>query len=258
MSINVTMLGSGSSGGVPMIGCTCPVCTSDNPKNKRSRVSLHIETEGKSLLIDSSPDLREQALKHDIKRLDAVFYTHDHADHTHGLDDLRSFNYLNDAPLPVYTNKATVGKLQERFAYAFQEKPPIWFRPCLIPHILPDEPMQEIDIAGVSMTVFEQRHGKSKTLGLRIGQFGYSIDTDYLPDTAFAALEGVDIWVVDCLRYRESPSHAHLDKTLGWIDQVKPKIAVLTHMAHDFDYDILSKELPPGVVPGYDGMILSL
>ena len=257
--MKVTILGCGSSTGVPAIGCTCKVCTSDNPKNKRTRVSVFIETGGTHLLVDSSPELRQQALRHAIRRVDAVLYTHEHADHTHGIDDLRSFNYLVDKSLPVYGDAETLGLLQKRFSYAFQPKPEmVWYRPSLLANVLPDSAVYQFDIGGVSVTSFHQMHGKMRTIGYRIGNFAYSTDVDALSDAAFGALQGTEIWLVDCLRYAKSFSHSNLENTLQWINRVKPRLAVLTHMSHEFDYDTLSKELPPGVVPGYDGMVMEL
>lgn len=255
--MKITILGCGNSSGIPVIGCNCLVCNSNNPKNRRSRVSVYVETENKKLLIDSSPDLREQALKNHICQVDAVLYTHDHADHTHGIDDLRSFNYLSGNALPIYGDAATISSLQQRFPYAFLPKPePAWYRPALVANILPDRPVHKFFIDDISIVYFEQRHNKVKTRGYRIGKFAYSTDTNELPDTAFDVLDGVEVWVVDCLRYTKSHSHSNLENTLDWIKRVKPRLAVLTHMAHEFDYDTLAAELPSGVVPGYDGMVI--
>jgi len=257
--MKVTLLGCGSSTGVPVIGCDCKVCTSDNPRNKRTRVSVLVETGGMNLLIDSSPDLRQQALRHAIRRVDAVLYTHEHADHAHGIDELRSFNYLSDSALPVYGSAESLGLLQKRFAYAFlSDKPEIWYRPWLIPHTLPDEAVYKFNIRDIPIVSFQQIHGKMKTIGYRIGNFSYSTDLDTLPESSFKALEGTEIWVVDCLRYKKSHNHSNLENTLKWIARVKPKLAVLTHMSHELDYDTLAKALPPGVVPGYDGMVMKL
>lgn len=257
--MRVTVLGCGSSGGVPLIGCTCKVCTSGNPKNRRLRVSLFIGIDGRNILIDTSPDLRQQALTFGIRRVDAVLYTHDHADHTHGLDDLRSFNYLGGHSIPLHGDAKTMGTITSRFAYAFLPKPEnVWYRPSLEARALPNAPVHAFDVLGVPIIMFEQLHGTVKTVGYRIGDFAYSTDVKDLPPSAFEALAGVKVWVVDCLRYRESTGHSTLEKTLGWIGQVKPGLAVLTHMAHDFDYDDLSKELPAGVVPGYDGMVIAM
>jgi len=254
--MRVTILGCGSSGGVPLIGCKCAVCTSDNPKNKRTRVSLYIEINDLKLLVDTSPDLRQQALTEGIKRVDAVLYTHDHADHTHGIDDLRSFNYLANNAIPLYGDSHTMESLKQRYAYAFGPKPQkIWYKPSFTAHHLS---IGENIIKGAKITVFEQLHGNSKTLGLRIGDFAYSTDTNDLPESAFEALKGVKTWVVDCLRYSHSPAHANLETALKWIGRVKPTRVVLTHMAHELDYDTLRKELPAGAEPAYDGMVLEL
>ena len=257
--MRITLLGSGSSAGVPEIGCECAVCQSEHPRNKRTRASLLIEINGKNLLVDTSPDLRQQALREGIKRVDAVLYTHDHADHTGGLDDLRALNVLANAPIDVYGNAVTLDILAQRYAYAFLPKPErAWYRPCVIPHVLPNEAVFDFEVQGVIITAFEQVHGNIKTFGYRIGNFAYSTDTNALSETAFKALEGVDTWIVDCLRYSESYTHSNFERTLGWIGRVKPRMAILTHMAHDFDYVRLSDELPSGIVPGYDGIIVDL
>ena len=254
--MKVTMLGCGSSTGTPIIGCTCKICASTHPKNKRSRVSVLIEINGKSLLIDTSPDLRRQALDNHITRVDAVLYTHDHADHTHGIDDLRSFNYLSGNALPVYCDRTTYNSLSKRFDYAFREMPQVWYRPCLKANVLPDAAAHHFKIFDISVISFQQLHGKVKTLGYRIGDFAYSTDTDGLPDSAFEALAGVKVWIVDCLRHTKSPTHADMEMTLGWIGRVNPKQAILTHMGHEMEYETLLRELPAGVVPGYDGMVI--
>jgi len=257
--MKITVLGSGGSGGVPVIGCGCAICTSVNPKNKRLRVSLLIEVEGVTILVDTSPDMRVQCLTHNIKAVDAIIYTHAHADHMHGIDDVRSFNFARNAPIDIYADAETLQALHARFAYVFlPPKPasPGWFRPCLNP--MEVTPFMPFFIGGVEVLPFEQQHGQGKTLGLRIGDFAYSTDTNGLPEASLAALAGVDTWVVDCLRYEPAPTHAHLAMTLGWIEQVKPKRAYLTHLSHGFDYDALASELPPNVSPAYDGLVLEV
>lgn len=257
--MKVTLLGSGSSAGVPEIGCRCDTCQSADPKNKRSRASLWVQANGKSLLVDTSPDLRQQCLREGINRVDAVLYTHDHADHTAGVDDLRALNVLADAPIPVYGNAATLEVLGQRYAYAFLPRPErAWYRPCLVPHILPDEAVFRFEVMGVPVTAFEQVHGRIKTYGYRFGNFAYSTDVNELPETAFEALEGVEVWMVDCLRYSTSYTHSNLALTLQWIERVRPRMAILTHMAHDFEYSRLSGELPAGVVAGFDGIMVEL
>ncbi len=258
--MKITVLGCGHSLGVPVIGCDCAVCLSDNQKNKRLRVSVLIEINGMNIVIDTSPDFRQQMLRTNIKKIDAVLYTHDHADHIHGLDDLRQFNVLQKDVIPVFTNGEIMASIQKRFSYAFLPKPTenAMFRPSLIANILPDAPIHEFMVGNIKVTAFEQKHGKSSTLGYRIGDFAYSTDVNMLPESAFEALKGVKCWVVDCLRYTPSYSHSHLELTLEWIKRVKPERAILTHMAHEFDYDKLSKELPAGILVGFDGMVLEI
>lgn len=253
------MLGSGSSAGVPLIGCDCAVCTSRDPKNKRSRVSTLIEAGGKHILIDTSPDLRQQALDNNIKGLDAVLFTHDHADHTHGIDELRSFNYLADSAIPVYSDANTLKSLQLRFDYVFRKKPDkVWFRPYLEPYAIEDSATAQFEAAGVPFTAFTQIHGKTTSLGFRCGDFAYSTDVNELEPHAIEALKGTKVWFVDCLKYEPSYSHSYLEQTLRWIDIIKPQRAFLAHMTHDFDYKTLLNELPKSVQPGYDGLVVDL
>lgn len=255
--MKITMLGSGSSSGVPFVGCECAVCTSDNPKNKRTRVSILIEDNNTRILIDTSPDLRQQCLAHGIKSVDAIVYTHAHADHVNGIDDVRSLNYHKDAVIPAYADKYTLRQLKQTFGYVFQEKPePVWFRPALEAREIPTEPLKPFDVAGICFTPFWQKHGESQSLGFRIGNFAYSTDVNGFPEESFKQLAGLDVWIVDCLRYTPSWTHATLDMTLSWIERVKPKHAILTHMAHQCDYDTLRAELPDSVEPGYDGLII--
>lgn len=257
--MKVTMLGCGSSFGVPEIGCACSVCTSTNPRNRRTRVSILIETLGKRLLVDTSPDLREQALQHKLNAIDAVLYTHDHADHVHGLDDLRQFNFRMDREIAVYADVDTATHLRQRFPYAFQPKPAkAWYRPSLRHVPIPTQPLAPFEAEGVSVLPILQRHAASTSLGFRIGNFAYSTDVNELDDEAFSRLMGLEVWIVDCLRYSPSYTHSRLENTLQWIERAKPKLAVLTHMSHEMDYDTLAGELPAGVVPGYDGLQLNI
>lgn len=262
--MKITILGCGNSLGVPVVGCECAVCTSDNPRNKRLRVSAAVEIGDKRLIIDTSTDFRQQMLRAGIKKIDAVLYTHDHADHVHGIDDLRAFNFGTERPIPIYGSAATIDTLKQRFAYAFvPPKQNIIFCPnlegkAIAPQEMEEKQYADFYIENIKITAFEQGHGKFKSTGYRIGDFAYSTDVDELPEVAFSVLSGVKCWVVDCLRYTKSYSHANLEKTLEWIARVRPETAVFTHMAHDFDYDKLSSELPSGVFVGYDGMVLEL
>ena len=254
--MKITVLGCGGSGGVPTIGNNWGACDPANPKNRRRRCSILIEANGATILIDTSPDCREQLLDVGIRRLDAVLFTHAHADHLHGIDDLRSVNRLMQRPIPIYASPETLGEIDRRFGYVMRPIEPgaSFYKPMLVPNPI-DGPFR---LCGLDIVPFEQDHGFSTTLGFRIGKFGYSTDVVELGDAAFAALEGIEFWVVDCLRREPHPTHSHLDKTLAWIARVKPKRAALTHMDPVFDYEKLLAELPPGVEPGYDGLVAEL
>ncbi|MFP6742709.1 MAG: MBL fold metallo-hydrolase [Alphaproteobacteria bacterium] len=253
--MRVTILGCGPSGGVPLVGCDCPVCTSKQPRNRRSRPSIAVEQGDTRLLIDAGPDLREQLLASGLSRFDAVFLSHEHADHTNGMDDLRSINFQMGRPLDVYSSPKTLELVQQRFGYAFEPNLPDrgWYKPELVPRALSYEP---VTIGDIEILPFSQDHGPLETLGFRFGDVAYSTDTNGLSESAFEALDGVGLWIVDCLRPGRNPMHAHLDLSLEWIARVKPKRAILTHMNHEFDYHDLAASLPEGVEPAYDGMVV--
>jgi phosphoribosyl 1,2-cyclic phosphate phosphodiesterase len=252
------MLGCGPSWGVPKIGGGWGACDPLNPRNRRSRVSVLVEEGGASLLIDTSPDLREQLLAARVRRIDAVLYTHTHADHLHGIDDLRSVNQLMQSAIPVHASAPSLAEIERRFGYVFTPVQPgrqsVYYKPVLEPH----EIAGPFTAAGVSVIPFRQDHGFSETLGFRIGAFAYSTDVIALDEAAFATLAGVEVWIVDCIRRREHVTHAHLAKTLGWIARVRPRRAVLTHMDESLDYATLCRELPAGVEPGHDGLVIEL
>jgi phosphoribosyl 1,2-cyclic phosphate phosphodiesterase len=254
--LTITLLGTGASAGVPLIGCSCSTCISDNTKNKRMRVSILIQSKKTTLLVDASPDLRQQALRFGINHIDAVFFTHAHADHTHGIDDLRSFNYLSNKPLPCYLDQETRDQLIRRFDYAFLPPHASWSRPALTPHIITAN--QPIMIGDLCVLPIAQQHGKQQTMGLRIGNFAYSPDVNFFSEESFNQLYHLDYWVVDCLRETPSPTHAHFAQTLTWIDVLKPKHAILTHMSHELCYETLENTLPPHIRPGYDGLPIQI
>ena len=259
MDMTITILGCGASGGVPLIGCDCAVCCSPNPKNKRTRASILLETQGKRVLVDTSPDLRAQALREAIPTVDAILYTHTHADHTHGIDDARSFNFHRKGSLPIYGTAETLDAIVRRFDYAFGAPAGpdgVWFKPSLEPQKINDYDL--ITVGNVEIQSFLQYHGKGRSTGYRVGNFAYSPDVHNFPDESLQVLEKLDVWLVDCLRYTEAPTHAHLEKTLAWIDRFKPRLSILTHMAHELEYETLCRELPDGVVPAYDGMKIDL
>jgi len=262
-NLKVTMLGSGASAGVPLVGCTCAVCSSADPRNKRTRVSIVVESATTRILVDASPDLRQQLLASGLTKFDAVIFTHEHADHMHGIDDLRTLNWQKNGPLDCYGDARTLTEAKRRFGYAFDAPNELalkgaWVVPVLVPKVL--EPGQTILIGDIDVTAFMQVHGgdRDPTLGLRFGDFAYSTDVKELPEAAFAALAGIDAWIVDCLQEPPNFAHSHLEQTLEWIARVGPRRAVLTHMNHRLDYATLAAKLPPGVEPGYDGLVLDV
>lgn len=253
------MLGCGPSWGVPRIGGFWGECDPQNLRNRRRRVSILVEEGDATVLVDTSPDLREQLLDAGVRRLDAVLYTHAHADHAHGIDDLRSINRLTGQALPIYASAATIAEIRQRFGYVLAPLKAglggVFYKPLLEPREI-DGPFE---VAGLSIVPFQQDHGFSMvTLGFRFGRFAYSTDVIELDDAAFAALEGIDAWIVDCIRREPHVTHSHLEKTLGWIERVKPRRAVLTHMDESLDYDSLCRTLPAGIEPGYDGLVMEI
>jgi len=254
--VKVTVLGCGGSGGVPAVGNWWGVCDPENPKNWRRRASVLVEHGESVLLIDTSPDCREQLLDAGVKRLDAVLYTHAHADHLHGIDDLRGINRLMRRPVPIWANAETLRQIEERFGYVLRPIEPggSFYKPTLEAH----EVNGPFTAAGLQVVPFEQDHGFSTTLGFRIGKFGYSTDVVELDERAFEILSGIELWIVDCLRREPHPTHSHLEKTLRWIERLRPRRAVLTHMDPVLDYESLRAELPEGVEPGYDGLSVDL
>ena len=254
--MRVTLLGCGASWGVPAIGPDWGRCDPADPRNRRRRGSLLVESRGQSLLIDTSPDLREQLLDADAARLDAVLMTHAHADHLHGIDDLRMVNRLIGHALPLFATAETLGEVQRRFGYALQ--PAVPGKPLYRPALDPYPVTGPFTAAGMPVVPFRQNHGFMDTLGFRVGALAYSTDVTELDERAFAALAGIELWIVDCLRREPHPTHSHLAKTLAWVARVRPRRAVLVHMDQSLDYRELAAELPAGVEPGRDGLLVEL
>jgi phosphoribosyl 1,2-cyclic phosphate phosphodiesterase len=256
--MRVTILGCGPSGGVPLLGNDWGDCNPANPKNRRRRASILVEDRGSRLLVDTSPDMRAQLLDAGVGHLDAILFTHAHADHCHGIDEVRALNRAMGKPIPIHASAATLEELRRRFAYIFRPQDPaagaVFYKPALLPSVIEGP----FDAAGVGVVPFAQDHGFSQTLGFRFGALAYSTDAVGLDDDAFAALEGVETWIVDSYRRTPHPTHSHLAQTLDWIARVRPKRAVLTHMDVQLDYDTLRRELPTGVEPGYDGMTIDV
>ncbi|MEM6726996.1 MAG: MBL fold metallo-hydrolase [Pseudomonadota bacterium] len=256
-----TILGCGSSGGVPRLGGHWGACDPENPKNRRRRCSLLIEQEGAggttTVLIDTSPDMREQLLDAGVSRLDGVVYTHSHADHVHGLDDLRMIVFNMRARLPVYADAATSADLETRFGYAFHQPHGSPYPPILDLNPLPRDLVIEGPGGPVDIATFRVSHGSISALGIRSGGIAYLPDVSEIPEESWDALAGLDTWIVDALRLTPHPSHAHLDKTLSWIERAAPRQAVITNMHIDLDYAATDAATPAHVTPAFDGMVIT-
>ena len=255
--MRVTVLGCGGSAGVPVASGDWGACDPDDPRNRRKRPSILVEARGARIAVDTGPDFREQWLSVGGGRLDAVIYTHAHADHIHGIDDLKSLCTERGGPMDVYGRPEVLERLRQRFPYAFAETVggPPYFRPCVTPHPVGER----FEIAGIAFRAFEQQHGQGRSTGLRIGSFAYSTDVSALDEAAFEALEGIDTWIVGA-GHADFPSgnHAFLPVVLEWAERLGPKRVVLTHLNHYMDYRTLVAELPEGVEPGIDGMTLEI
>jgi phosphoribosyl 1,2-cyclic phosphate phosphodiesterase len=260
MSLTFTILGCGSSMGVPRVALGWGSCDPNEPKNRRRRCALLVERSGANgrtrVLVDCTPDLREQLLGAEVDWLDGVLITHEHADHTHGIDDLRPLFLHKRRRVDVYLDEATSRAMHARFGYCFMTPPGSEYPPILSEHRLVPGQRATIDGQGGAiefMTVL-QEHGDIPSLGFRFGNVAYSADIKDLPADSLAAMAGLDVWIVDALRRPPHPSHFNLDEALDWIARVKPKRAILTNLHSDMDYATLRASLPAGVEPAYDGM----
>ena len=253
--MKITVLGCGGSLGVPMVGNNWGTCDPSNPKNRRRRPAILVEQGATTILVDTPTDLRNQLIDANVSHLDGVLYSHSHADHIHGIDDLRPLTW-KDGALSAYADAVTAERLKEAFPYAIGnvDMDRGLYRPILTLDVI-DGPIR---IGDLDILPIIQDHGFSKSLGFRFGDFAYSTDVVDLSDDAFAKLEGINTWIVDATREEPHPSHAHLDRALGWIERLKPKKAYLTHMNHQMDYDTLMAKLPEGVEPAYDGLEIVL
>ena len=264
MSRVFTILGCGTSTGVPRIGPVWGACDPDNPKNVRTRCSLLLEQKRNggttSVLVDTTPDMRQQLLRAGVTWLDGVFYTHDHADHVHGIDDLRAIFFNGRRRVPVYFDAKTGRTLNDRFGYCFH-KPDESNYPAIAEghEIAAGAPISISGEGGeIDVLPFEQEHGSTTSLGFRFGTVAYSPDVVGLSEESYAKLEGVDVWILDALRYTPHPSHFSLDEALAAIERVKPQRAILTHMHIDLDYETVRQQVPDGVEPAYDGMVIEV
>lgn len=258
-----TILGCGSSPGVPRIGNDWGACDPSNPKNRRRRASLLLQRFGPdgvtTVIIDTGPDFREQMLDTGIATADAVVYTHAHADHIHGIDDLRSFVINSRQRVPIWADSATSERLHESFGYCFQTPQGSSYPPILDENRITAGEDFTVDGAGgpITFTPFEQPHGAIHSLGFRVGNMAYCSDVSAIEPRALPYLNNLEIWIVDALQYREHPSHMNLETTLSWIEKLSPMRAVLTHMHTPMDYETVKAETPEHVEPAYDGLVLS-
>jgi phosphoribosyl 1,2-cyclic phosphate phosphodiesterase len=248
--MKVTFMGSGTSMGVPTIGCDCSVCSSDNPKNKRTRPSLLIQTGSRNLLIDTAVDFRTQAIREKLKRVDAVLYTHSHADHILGLDDLRPFNYWQKMHIPCFGNSSTMENICQTFRYVFTDPQPGGSIPRIEPHVI-DGPFDFHEIHVVPIPVL---HGKMPVFGYRIGGLSYLTDLSEIPESSYSILRGTSMLILGVLRYDFHPTHLYMEKALQIIDRVQPEKSLFTHLSHDFDHERTNSELPESIRLSYDGL----
>ena len=252
--MRLTVLGAGASHGTPVIGCTCVTCTSDDPRDHRTRASALVEVGGRSFLIDTGPELRIQAVREGLCRVDAVLYTHFHADHVHGIDDLKVFNAALGGPLPCYGNAPTGANLRERFAYAFAGTP--WVG--LIPHLTFEDVDDPLEILGVPITPVELQHGRIISTGWRFGSFAYLTDANRISARSMERLSGLDLLVIDGLRERPHPTHFSIAEAVAVARELGAKRTLLTHMNHDVHYARTTAELPEDIGLAYDGLVLDL
>jgi phosphoribosyl 1,2-cyclic phosphate phosphodiesterase len=254
--MRVTILGCGASGGVPTLGGINGEgewghCDPAEPRNRRMRASILVADGDSRILVDTSPDLRFQCLRFGVNRIDAVLYTHDHADHTHGIDELRRFHYLARSPIKIFGDRETLESVRSRFAYAFAPDDPSYR-----PFATAQEIAGPFQVGSIPVTPFPQHHGNVTSLGFRFGPIAYSTDFVGLPDESFEILRGVKVWIVDCLKREFHPTHASLKIARELLDKVRPERGILTHMTAVFDYRTLAAELPAWIEPAYDGLVI--
>lgn len=253
--MQLIVLGVGSSAGTPVIGCSCATCVSDNPRNKRTRCSSAVILPGgETILIDTGPDLRSQALREGITRADAVLYTHTHADHIHGIDDLRAFCQLQKQQIPLYGSLDTTEHIASKFGYTLREPRDFWDLPALRIHQV-DQPFR---LFGTTIIPIPVKHGRSTTYGYRIGNMAYITDVSEIPESSLELLQGLDALLLDCLRYKPHHTHINLEQSLTYASLIAAKDTYLIHMTHEMEYESLSSQLPTSLHVGYDGLRLNL
>jgi phosphoribosyl 1,2-cyclic phosphate phosphodiesterase len=254
--MRLTFLGTGTSMGVPVIGCRCAVCSSSDLHNKRLRTSALLEVAGLNLLIDAGPDLRQQALAVGLMRLDAVLLTHAHADHVSGLDDLRPLNFAQRSSIPIYGALSTLGFVRERFAYAFTNGSEGSTRPAL--DLIEIQSQRPFRINHIEVVPFDIKHGTWTITGFRIGRLGYVTDASFIPSESLGYLRGLDVLVLNALRQATHPTHFSLDEACMLIDELCPQRALLVHMTHDLDHATTNRALPDHIQLAYDGQSVEI
>lgn len=253
--MQLTMLGVGSSAGTPMLGCDCLTCTSADLRNHRTRCSSTITLPtGEVILIDTGPDLRQQALREGMARVDAVLYTHTHADHMHGIDDLRSFCQIQRTQIPLYGNADTMDHIRQKFGYTLREPSNFW-----------DLPVLKANVVDGQFTLFNQivtpipvKHGNSDILGYRIGDIAYLTDVSLIPESSFPLLKNLKVLLLDCLRHKPHTTHVNLEQSLAYASRIHAQTTYLIHMTHELEYATLSDILPSNVMLGYDGLKINV
>ena len=249
--VELTFLGTGTSNGVPVIGCGCPVCTSDDPRDQRSRTSAVVRCDGHTILIDTATELRLQAIRVGLRHIDAVIYTHAHADHVAGLDDLRRFNELTQAHIPLYADPLTAANLEERFAYAFRDQFPFYGgKPDLTMHVFNGP----FELFGREIRPIPVQHGRWQVQGFRFGPLVYVTDAKGISSASLDLMRGADVLVLNALRERPHPTHLSLAEALAVIEDVQPRQAYLVHLSHELSHAVASAALPPNVAVAYDGL----
>jgi len=253
LGLNVTILGSGTSHGVPMIACDCAVCLSSDPHDKRTRPSIVIRYDTTSLLVDTSPELRLQCLANDVRRADAVLYTHHHIDHVAGLDDLRRFNWVQDQALPCYGQAETLERLRTMFTYVFEHDSDY---PSAKPRLTLHEIKGPFEIGGRTIKPIPLLHGNLAVLGFRVGNFAYCTDVSRIPESSWPLLEGLDVLVLDALRKRPHPTHFNLDQAVEHAHKIGAKRTYFTHIAHELPHAETNRQLPKGMALAHDGLVI--
>lgn len=253
----VTFLGTGTSHGVPIVGCNCETCTSNNPKNQRYRSSIYVQTEtGASILIDTPPELRLQLLRSNVTRVDAVLFTHAHADHIMGFDDIRALNRLQEEVISCYGNKDTINSIHQAFNYIFNYVQKGGGIPRVELHKI--APLKPFFISGQSILPLPAKHGKLDVLGYKIGALAYITDCSFIPGSTTEVLQEIKVLIIDALRFKKHPTHMNIEQALKFIEKVGVKRAYLTHISHEIEHDKVSKILPDGVKLSYDDLKIEI